>query len=130
METDIDLIKMANNQEPSIPSHVVRAKSDTHILSNLQDAGYFDASDAHAVGLAKDTVAINALAAAECQIQRGGLPADTRFYQVNKHTLLALVNEDKRRLAAYKKFQIDEEALIRDLLDDVRQRAGNLNDLD
>ena len=129
METDIDLIKKANSQSPPIPSHVVRAKSDTHILSNLQDAGYFDASDLRAVQLAKDVVSTNARAAAELQIRRAGLPADTRFYQVNKRTLLALVKEDEhrnRRLEAYKKFQIDEEKLIKDLLDDVRRRAGQL----
>ena len=129
METDIDLIKKANSQSPPIPSHVVRAKSDTHILSNLQDAGYFDASDLRAVQLAKDVVSTNARAAAELQIRRAGLPADTRFYQVNKRTLLALVKEDEhrnRRLEAYKKFQIDEERLIKDLLDDVRRRAGQL----
>ena len=129
METDIDLIKKANSQSPPIPSHVVRTKSDTHILSNLQDAGYFDASDLRAVQLAKDVVSTNARAAAELQIRRAGLPADTRFYQVNKRTLVALVKEDEhrnRRLEAYKKFQIDEEKLIKDLLDDVRRRAGQL----
>ena len=129
METDIDLLKNANSQNPPIPSHVVRAKSDTHILSNLQDAGYFDASDLRTVELAKDAVATNARAEAELQIRRANLPADTRFYQVNKRTLLALVKEDEhreRRLAAYEKFEINEKKLIKDLLEDVKRRAGQL----
>ena len=129
METDIDLIKRANSESPPIPSHVVRTKSDTHILSNLLDAGHFDASDLRAVEWAKNVVSTNARVAADIQIRRAGLPTDTRFYQVNKHTLLALVSEDEhrnRRLEAYKKFQIDEENLIKDLLDDVRRRAGQL----
>ena len=123
METDIDLIKKANSQSPPIQSHIIRAKSDTHITSYLMDADHFDAPDLDAIRVAKYVVSTNARAAVELQIQKAGLPADMRFYQVNKHTLLALVKGDKRRLAAFKKFQIDEERLIEDLLGDVRERA-------
>ena len=55
METDIDLIKKANSQSPPIQSHIIRAKSDTHILSNLMDAGHYDAPDLDAVQAAKDS---------------------------------------------------------------------------
>ncbi|KAF9058511.1 hypothetical protein BDP27DRAFT_1343505 [Rhodocollybia butyracea] len=125
-ETDVELIQQASRYQ--VPLSVIRAKSDTRILASLQDAGYFDASDPRAVQLTKNAVSSSARVGTMLQLQKAGLPLETRFYQVNKHTLYAVVKEDERRLAAYGKYEIDERRLVGDLRDDVENggRWGRL----
>lgn len=121
METDIDLLQQAKALTFPIPTHIVRAKSDIHILERLRSED-IDEDDIDGFRKVKKEFSLDTREAIAKLIERASLPVDTKFYQVNKYTMLALVKDDEKGWKKYGRYMLDEGTLVNDLFDDVGRR--------